>query len=84
MQSYTRLASRLSEEEVRRGVEELSPWFYSFDLGDGLRTVSAVPPQVESPAATANPPDLGYDELPGYGKSYAGPGTRNVRATTRI
>ena len=34
--------------------------------------------------ATANPPDLGYDELPGYGKSYAGPGTRNVRATTRI
>jgi hypothetical protein len=28
--------------------------------------------------------DLGYDELPGYGKSYAGPGTRNVRADTRI
>ncbi len=35
-------------------------------------------------AAVANPPDLGYDELPGYGKSYAGPGTRNVRADTRI
>jgi nucleoside-diphosphate-sugar epimerase len=35
-------------------------------------------------AATANPPDLGYDEVPGYGKSYAGPGTRNVRADTRI
>ncbi len=28
--------------------------------------------------------DLGYAELPGYGKSYAGPGTRNVRAGTRI
>ena len=27
---------------------------------------------------------LGYDQLPGYGKSYAGPGTRNVRADTRI
>lgn len=28
--------------------------------------------------------DLGYAEVPGYGKSYAGPGTRNVRADTRI
>jgi nucleoside-diphosphate-sugar epimerase len=35
-------------------------------------------------AATSDPPDLGYAELPGYGKSYAGPGTRNVRADTRI
>jgi nucleoside-diphosphate-sugar epimerase len=35
-------------------------------------------------SAIADPPDLGYDELPGYGKSYAGPGTRNVRAKTRI
>jgi nucleoside-diphosphate-sugar epimerase len=35
-------------------------------------------------AATANPPDLGYDELPGYGKSYAGPGTRRPRSDTRI
>ena len=35
-------------------------------------------------AAIANPPELGYEELPGYGKSYAGPGTRNVRADTRI
>ncbi len=34
--------------------------------------------------ATADPPDLGYSELPGYGKSYAGPGTRRVRADTRI
>jgi nucleoside-diphosphate-sugar epimerase len=28
--------------------------------------------------------DLGYEELPGYGKSYAGPGTRYVRPDTRI
>ena len=28
-------------------------------------------------AAIADPPDLGYAELPGYGKSYAGPGTRD-------
>lgn len=34
--------------------------------------------------AVAAPPELGYEELPGYGKSYAGPGTRNVRADTRI
>jgi nucleoside-diphosphate-sugar epimerase len=34
--------------------------------------------------AIANPPELGYAEVPGYGKSYAGPGTRNVRADTRI
>lgn len=34
--------------------------------------------------ATATPPDLGYHELPGFGKSYAGPGTRNVRRDTRI
>ena len=34
--------------------------------------------------ATEDFPDLGYEELPGYGKSYAGPGTRNPRADTRI
>jgi nucleoside-diphosphate-sugar epimerase len=35
-------------------------------------------------ASIADFPDLGYGELPGYGKSYAGPGTRNPRADTRI
>lgn len=35
-------------------------------------------------SAVSDPPDLGYEQLPGYGKSYAGPGTRNVRADTRI
>ena len=31
-----------------------------------------------------NPPDLGYAEMPGFGKSYAGPETRHIRADTRI
>ncbi len=35
-------------------------------------------------AAIADPPDLGYEQEPGYGKSYAGPGTRHVRPDTRI
>ena len=34
--------------------------------------------------AISDAPDLGYAEVPGYGKSYAGPGTRNERADTRI
>jgi hypothetical protein len=34
--------------------------------------------------AIAEPPELGYAEQPGYGKSYAGPGTRHVRARTLI
>jgi nucleoside-diphosphate-sugar epimerase len=34
--------------------------------------------------AIADPPDLSYTELPGYGKSYAGPGTRRVRSDARI
>jgi len=35
-------------------------------------------------AAICAPPSLGYPEPPGFGKSYAGPGTRNVRGATRI
>ncbi|MHB8464728.1 MAG: NAD-dependent epimerase/dehydratase family protein [Acidimicrobiales bacterium] len=34
--------------------------------------------------AVASFPELGYDELPGFGKSYAGPDTRHPRAETRI
>jgi nucleoside-diphosphate-sugar epimerase len=34
--------------------------------------------------AIADPPDLGYDETPGYGKSYAGPGTRDPRSDLQI
>ncbi|MDA8045562.1 MAG: NAD-dependent epimerase/dehydratase family protein [Actinomycetota bacterium] len=35
-------------------------------------------------AAVAAPPELGYATPPGFGKSYAGPGARRVRADTRI
>jgi ubiquinone/menaquinone biosynthesis C-methylase UbiE len=38
--------SRLTSEEIRRGIAELSPWFYSFDFGNGLRTEAAIPPEV--------------------------------------
>jgi nucleoside-diphosphate-sugar epimerase len=34
--------------------------------------------------AVADPPPLDYEVPPGYGKSYAGPGTRRARADTRI
>jgi tRNA (mo5U34)-methyltransferase len=32
--------------EIRKGIEELGPWFYRFDLGDGLETTPAIPPSV--------------------------------------
>ena len=46
MQSPTPVQPQMSEEDVRRGIAELSPWFYSFDLGRGLTTTSAVPDSV--------------------------------------
>jgi ubiquinone/menaquinone biosynthesis C-methylase UbiE len=46
MQSSIRVQPPLSEDDVRRGIEELSPWFYSLDLGRGLTTKSAVPASV--------------------------------------
>src|SRR5208283_3557729 len=46
MQTSTRVQPQMSEEEVRRGIAELSPWFYPFDLGRGLTTTSAVPDSV--------------------------------------
>lgn len=36
----------MSPEEIRQGIGDLAPWFYPFDFGDGLKTVSAVPPEV--------------------------------------
>lgn len=36
----------MSPHQIQRGIQELGPWFYPFDFGDGLRTVSAVPPEV--------------------------------------
>jgi ubiquinone/menaquinone biosynthesis C-methylase UbiE len=40
--------SRLTADQIRHGIAELSPWFYSFDFGGGLRTQSAIPPEVET------------------------------------
>ena len=36
----------LTLDEIRRGIEELGPWFYPFDFGDGLRTTALVPESV--------------------------------------
>ena len=36
----------LTDDEIRQGIAELSPWFYPLDLGRGLSTTSAVPPSV--------------------------------------
>ena len=36
----------MNREELERAIEELGPWFYPFDLGDGLRTTPAIPPHV--------------------------------------
>jgi SAM-dependent methyltransferase len=38
---------QMTPEEIRKGIAELSPWFYPFDLGGGLRTPSKIPPEVE-------------------------------------
>jgi ubiquinone/menaquinone biosynthesis C-methylase UbiE len=32
--------------EIRQGIEELGPWFYRFEFGDGLETTPAIPPSV--------------------------------------
>lgn len=34
------------QQEIRRGIEELGPWFYAFDFGNGLKTTPLIPPQV--------------------------------------
>jgi tRNA (mo5U34)-methyltransferase len=36
----------MTPDQIRRGIAELSPWFYRFDLGGGLETASAIPPAV--------------------------------------
>jgi ubiquinone/menaquinone biosynthesis C-methylase UbiE len=36
----------MTPEQIKRGIEEFGPWFYSFNFGDGLRTTPAIPPQV--------------------------------------
>jgi len=36
----------LTRAEIERGIAELGPWFYPFELGHGLRTTPAIPDQV--------------------------------------
>ena len=36
----------MTSQEMAARIAELSPWFYPFDLGHGLRTESAIPPAV--------------------------------------
>lgn len=36
----------MTRTEIERGIAELGPWFYPFELGDGLRTTPAIPEQV--------------------------------------
>jgi ubiquinone/menaquinone biosynthesis C-methylase UbiE len=35
-----------TQEDIRRGIEALGPWFYAFDFGGGLKTTPLIPPQV--------------------------------------
>lgn len=37
---------RMTPDQIRQGIRDLGPWFYSFDFGNGLRTEQAIPPQV--------------------------------------
>ena len=39
-------AEPMSRKELEQKIEELGPWFYPFDLGDGLRTNPAIPTHV--------------------------------------
>src|SRR3990172_1738211 len=36
----------MTSQEMAARIAELAPWFYPFDLGHGLRTESAIPPEV--------------------------------------
>ena len=36
----------MTHREMVARIAELGPWFYPFDLGNGLRTQSAIPPEV--------------------------------------
>jgi ubiquinone/menaquinone biosynthesis C-methylase UbiE len=36
----------MTRAEIERGIAELGPWFYPFELGEGLRTTPAIPEQV--------------------------------------
>ena len=36
----------MTAAEIRQGIEQLGPWFYRFDFGDGLATTPLIPESV--------------------------------------
>jgi tRNA (mo5U34)-methyltransferase len=40
------LEKTVTAAEIRQGIEELGPWFYRFEFGDGIETTPAIPPAV--------------------------------------
>ncbi|HXJ42957.1 MAG TPA: methyltransferase domain-containing protein [Bryobacteraceae bacterium] len=36
----------MQTEQIRRGIDELGPWFYAHDFGGGLKTTPLIPPEV--------------------------------------
>jgi tRNA (mo5U34)-methyltransferase len=40
------LEKKVTTAEIRQGIEELGPWFYRFEFGDGIETTPAIPPAV--------------------------------------
>ena len=37
----------MTDQHIREQIEALGPWFYEFDLGEGRRTPSSLPPEVQ-------------------------------------
>ena len=42
------LSPSMTPQQIQEQIAALGPWFYEFDLGDGLRTNSQLPPQVRA------------------------------------
>ncbi len=36
----------IPSEQIQQGIDELAPWFYAFDFGNGVRTRPQIPPEV--------------------------------------
>ena len=36
----------MDQQQIRQGIDELGPWFYAHDFGNGLKTTPLIPPQV--------------------------------------
>ena len=43
---FLALEESVTSAEIRQGIEDLSPWFYRFDFGDGMQTMPGIPPAV--------------------------------------